>query len=171
MGWTCWTVAALQRKSCLRGSATVQKYDNTDKDHGTQKLVTNAPGYGFVIRFNGMYKTKSAQRYFKWAGIAGATNGQMDRVRLWVDNKLIIDQWTSLKVAEPTGGYLFDSASGIYDIHAEILRTKDTTEADTVAVKDGATAGGAGWGDTIATDYLYFTETISGSPYAVTVST
>merc|ERR1712159_281789 len=143
-------------------SATVQKWDSTSKGHGTPKLVSTEPGYGFVIRFNGMYKTKSAQRYFKWDGIAAATDGKMDRVRLWVDNKLIIDQWTSLKVAAPTGGYLFDSASGIYDIHAEILRTKATDEDDTVAVKDGATATA---GDDIATDYLYFTETISGSPY------
>ena len=82
--------------------------------------------------------------------------------------QLIIDQWTSLKVDAPTGVYLFDSASGIYDIHAEILRTKATDSDDTVSVKDGATNTA---GDTIATDYLYFTETISGSPYAVTVST
>merc|ERR1719181_1078872 len=64
--------------------AKVKKYNDVDQDHGSQKLVTdeNALGYGFVIRFNGMYKTKSAQRYFKWAGIAAATN-KMDRVRLW----------------------------------------------------------------------------------------
>jgi len=62
-------------------SATVGNWHSIDKDHGFGKH--NAPGYGFVIRFNGMYKTKSAQRYFKWDGIAGATNGKMDRVRLW----------------------------------------------------------------------------------------
>jgi hypothetical protein len=46
----------------------------------------------FVVRYNGLYKnTGQTAKYFKWAEIVRA-----DRVKLWVDNKLIIDQWTSL---------------------------------------------------------------------------
>ena len=113
---------------------------------------------------SGMYKTSSTQRYFQWTDLVATK----DRVRLWVDNKLIIDQWTSIAVAAPTGGYLFDSASGIYDIHAEFYRDSTTLTAKELSVQDGAAAGT--YAD-IATDKLYFTETLSGSPYAVTVST
>jgi hypothetical protein len=53
----------------------------------------------------------------------GGTN-ELDRVKLWIDNKLIIDQWTSISSLTPTGSYLFDSSTGIYDIHAEFLKEK-----------------------------------------------
>ena len=129
--------------------------------HGADLLTSTVER--FVVRFNGMYKTSSTQRYFKWNEIA-----LEDRVRLWVDNKLIIDQWTSLAVAAPTGGYLFDSSSGIYDIHAEFFRLEGETTAKSIDVQDGSAAGTY---STITTDKLFFTEKLSGSPYAVTVST
>jgi hypothetical protein len=159
-------IAANKRPTQVK--AAVQAWDTASgKSHGEAKLTTNAPTYGFVIRFNGMYRTSSTQRYFKWAGI-DTTAAKEDRVRLWVDNKLVIDQWTSLKVAAPTGGYLFDSATGIYDIHAEFLRGATATAASTVQVQDGTTASPA---SDITSTNLFFSETISGSPYAVTVST
>lgn len=150
-------------------SVNIQKWDTASgQSHGNAKLTTSAPDH-FVIRMNGMYKTSSTQRYFKWDGIGADAAGKPgDRVRLWVDNKLIIDQWTSLSVAAPTGGYLFDSSSGIYDIHAVLIRDKLQDAASTASVKDGATSTP---NSVIASDNLYFTETLSGSPYAVTVST
>ena len=129
--------------------------------HGDGNLA--AAAYDFVVRFNGMYKTSSTQRYFSWTPIT-----IKDRVRLWVDNKLIIDQWTSLAVAAPTGGYLFDSSSGIYDIHAELFRLSTGVTNGVAKVEDGSAAGTY---TAIPTDKLFFTETLSGSPYAVTVST
>ena len=32
--------------------------------------------------------------------------------------RLIVDQWTSLSSASPTGAFTFDSAIGVYDIQA-----------------------------------------------------
>ena len=112
---------------------------------------------------NGAYKTASTQRYFKWNAIEAT-----DRVRLWIDNKLVVDSWTSLAAAAPTGSYLFDSSSGIYDVHAEIWRKSTLTTASSVSIQDGS--DGSTWAD-VPTDRLYFSETLSGSPYAVTVST
>jgi len=89
-------------------------------------------------------------------------------VRLWIDNKLIVDQWTSLSSGAPTGSYLFDSSSGIYDVHAEIYRKSGENTAKSVSIQDGS--DGSNWAD-VPTDRLYFSETLSGSPYAVTVST
>jgi len=139
---------------------TVADSDATGKTHGTAKLLSTA-SQSYAIRMSGMYKTASTQRYFKWDAIDAK-----DRVRLWVDNKLIIDQWSSLLVAAPTGGYLFDSAAGIYDFHAEFYR-QVATAAVSPAVVDGPTSAPA---SAITTDRLYFVATLSGSPYAVTVS-
>ena len=89
-------------------------------------------------------------------------------MRLWIDNKLIVDQWTSLDYAAPTGSYLFDSSSGIYDVHAEVWRQSGVTTDKSVSIQDGS--DGNTFTD-VPTDRLYFSETLSGSPYAVTVST
>ena len=89
-------------------------------------------------------------------------------MRLWIDNKLIVDQWTSLSSGAPTGSYLFDSSSGIYDVHAEIYRKSGVNDDKEVSIRDGS--DGSTFTD-VPTDRLYFSETLSGSPYAVTVST
>ena len=42
-----------------------------------------------------------------------------ERVRLWVDNSLIIDSWTSLAGTETSGTYYFDLGNDFYDITIE----------------------------------------------------
>jgi hypothetical protein len=157
------SVATTKRHTTLGAKVIKSDTANGDADaHGVKKLLGTDNSYS--IRFNGMYKTTTTQRYFKWNGILK----ESDRVRLWVDNKLIVDQWTSLDLAAPTGSYLFDSATGIYDVHAEIFSKKTRAAASTVSIQDGNVEGT--YADVAATR-LYFTETLSGSPYAVTVST
>jgi len=128
--------------------------------------ISNGTG-NFVIRWNGLYTPSQTQMYFAWTGTS-----IKDRVRLWVDNKLIIDQWTSLAAdpatTAPTGGYLFDSVSGVFDIHAEFLRGGETNGFD-LEVKEGTLSGTIG--TSIVTTRLFTVENLSGSPYAVTVST
>jgi hypothetical protein len=156
---------ATTKRHTARLGAKVIKSDTANGDaaaHGVKTLLAADESYS--IRFNAMYKTTTTQRYFKWNNILAAS----DRVRLWVDNKLIVDQWTSLSHAAPTGSYLFDSATGIYDVHAEIFSKKARAAASDVSIQDGNVEGT--YAD-VATTRLYFTETLSGSPYAVTVST
>ena len=42
-----------------------------------------------------------------------------ERVRLWVDNLLVIDQWTSLAATEASGTILFGLGNEFYDITLE----------------------------------------------------
>eukprot|EP00960_Hanusia_phi_P062334 765116-Hanusia_phi.AAC.3 len=115
---------------------------------------------GFVIRWSGMYQTLTSQRYFQWNVTSNA-----DRVRLWLDNKLIIDQWTSLDNTLPSGGYIFDSVDGTYDIAAEYW--SEGSSAGAIEVLDGSSTSTF---STIPSTRLYFTQDLSGSPYAVTVT-
>jgi hypothetical protein len=127
---------------------------------GTNLLVADAP---FIIRWNGLYSPNSAtQMYFQWSGTSVVT----DRVKLWVDNKLVIDQWSSLATTAPTAGYLFDSTSGIYDIHVEYFRKEGSSVAQPI-LKEGTSSSAF---STISTGRLYAPENLSGSPYAVVVS-
>jgi len=114
--------------------------------HGSDKLCANA--CAFSVRMNGAYKTASTQRYFKWNAITAT-----DRVRLWIDNKLVVDSWTSLAAAAPTGSYLFDSSSGIYDVHAEVWRKSGLTTDSLVSIQDGS--DGSTWAN-VPSDRLLF---------------
>merc|ERR1711966_41413 len=136
--------------------------------HGSNNLCGG--DCAFIVRMDGAYKTASTQHYFKFLNIMGDGTGNKDtdRVRLWIDNKLIVDQWTSLDYAAPTGSYLFDSSSGIYDVHAEIYRKSGENTPKSVSIQDAP--ADSGYSD-VPTQRLYFSETLSGSPYAVTVST
>uniref|UniRef100_A0A7S4KLE9 PA14 domain-containing protein n=1 Tax=Guillardia theta TaxID=55529 RepID=A0A7S4KLE9_GUITH len=129
---------------------------------GSSALTSSTEGY--VIRWSGMYQTLTSQRYFQWK----VTTDNGDRVRLWIDNKLIIDQWTSLDSNTPSGGYIFDSVDGIYDVTAEYWRAdgKPTTPAN-IEVLDGSSTAAF---SSIPSTRLYFTQDLSGSPYAVTVT-
>jgi hypothetical protein len=123
-----------------------------------------APDNPFIIRWNGIYTPNSAtQMYFQWSGTAVTT----DRVKLWVDNKLVIDQWSSLANVAPTAGYLFDSTIGIYDIHVEYFRTASVSAIATPVLLESTSSSSY---TPIPTGRLYAPENLSGSPYAVVVS-
>ena len=129
---------------------------------GSELISTPTP---YIIRWNGLYSPNSAtQMYFQWSG----SNVITDRVKLWVDNKLVIDQWVSLATTSPTAGYLFDSTSGVYDIHLEYFRTVASPASAQPKLQEGTSTSTYG---TIPTSRLYSQETLSGSPYAVVVST
>ena len=70
----------------------------------------------FSVRYAGFIApTRDSTYEFKWnRGIAAAE----DRVKLWVDNSLIIDQWSSLGASAPTGNIELRSAY-YYDTKVE----------------------------------------------------
>jgi len=50
-----------------------------------------------------------------------------DRVKLWLDNRLVIDQWSSLVVASPTGTIGLDESDRLWRIHVEYKHTSNAT--------------------------------------------
>ncbi len=90
-------------------------------------------------------------------------------MRLWIDNVLIIDQWTSLANATQFASYTFDSVNNynLYDLQLEWKRTASSADGASAVLKDSIDS--SVFSD-ITSDRLYFQDTISGSPYAVSVS-
>ena len=128
----------------------------------SSSLLLKATDAEYIVRYSGMYKPNGqTQMYFRW----GTLEQDGDRVKLWIDNKLIIDQWSSLDSTTPSGTYLFDSSSGVYDFHTEYFRQAGATT--TPVFEDDTTTG---FGTAMPTGRLYFQDKVSGSPYAVTVS-
>ena len=53
-------------------------------------------------------------------------NPTFERVRMWIDNALVIDQWSSLSTGYPAGTYAFDRAEYLYDVRVE-FKCPDTS--------------------------------------------
>ena len=131
--------------------------------------VCGSASCNFVIRWAGVIRacvsgaddtscigSPSYTRDFKWT-IASA-----DRVKLWVDNKLIIDQWTSLDVSSPSGSISFGKPDGLADIFAEYQRlATDVISSAPVLLSD---TGQDGTFQAIHSMRLYRTESLRGSP-------
>merc|ERR1712216_170531 len=117
----------------------------------------------YVVRWNGFYKSvNQTTRYFKWESTAQTTT---DRVKLWIDNVLIIDQWTSLANATSytTAGGNLDIVDALYDVQVEWYRKAGSNASTTAELKDSFDNTVF---STITSDRLYYQEEISGSPYA-----
>ncbi len=67
----------------------------------------------FGVRWVGFVRPSKAQQYtFHIPLVAAAT----DRVKLWVDNSIIIQQWASIGSTAPSGTIGFAAGNGYYDI-------------------------------------------------------
>ena len=103
----------------------------------------------------------SYTRDFKWT-IAAA-----DRVKLWLDNKLVIDQWSSLSVSSPSGSVVFGNAGKVMDVFAEYQRlSSDVLSSAPVELRD---TGGDGSFQLIHSMRLYRTEDLQDSPTYINV--
>ena len=87
---------------------------------GLKQLSSSAAVYAnsnFSARWTGLIEPIYNQTY--------TFNLQMndvdERVRLWVDNSLIIDEWESLASLYPIGTYHFDKDFALYDIKIEFV--------------------------------------------------
>lgn len=65
----------------------------------------------YSVRYAGYVASTISQRYTFGVALAGADRGE--RVKLWVDNKLVIDQWTSLDLQAPSGTLAIDQVSSV----------------------------------------------------------
>ena len=99
---------------------------------------------------------ESFSRDFRWSM---ATE---DRIKLWVDNRLVIDQWSSLSAASPSGSAVFGSASAVLDVFAEYQRlSSDVISSAPVFLSD---TGEDGTFQPLHSTRLYVTEDLQGSP-------
>lgn len=72
-----------------------------------------APAY--TVRWAGLFRPEDVTEH-TFTPLASATRDKNDRVKLWLDTKLIIDQWSSLTVAIPTATLSFPVANEYYEI-------------------------------------------------------
>ena len=67
----------------------------------------------FGVRWVGFVRPSKAQQYTFHIPLAAANS---ERVKLWVDNSIIIQQWASIASTAPSGTIGFAAGNGYYDI-------------------------------------------------------
>ena len=75
-------------------------------------LTTDAT---YSVRWAGLLRPQYAEEYTFFARVSG----DEDRVKLWVDNSLLVDQWLSLAATERSGTLAIGAANAYFDVAME----------------------------------------------------
>jgi hypothetical protein len=77
-------------------------------------------GSGYTVRWAGLFRPSSAQLYtFQTRSLNVSVDAPpTERMKVWIDNQLVIDQWASLSYldASPTGTHAFAVAYDYYEL-------------------------------------------------------
>ena len=78
----------------------------------------------FSMRWAGLIRPCSAQVYTFYTAISGRDQ----RIRLWIDNLLLIDMWQNVSATDGSGTIYFGLASNFYDIKIEYRQSTGPTK-------------------------------------------
>jgi len=115
----------------------------------------------FSARWSGMMRAPDTTRMVTFSTAVGSPTAMDERVKLWVDNSLLIDQWSSLASTSRTAMRLDLIANQLYDIKLEFKNVVSGTS-------DGSNLKLSwGWNGQpsipVPSDKLYSSHRISGS--------
>ncbi len=102
--------------------------------------------------------SESAQETFAFK----AEMTPVDRVKLWLDNRLIIDEWSSLSGVSPTGTIGLDESGRLWDIVTEYKH--ETNQSGTFRLMWKLNAGVSTY-TVVPTAKLYTSSPVRSSPY------
>jgi hypothetical protein len=126
----------------------------------TFNVASIAANRSFSVQWSGFVQAPADTSYT----IIAAVTGVGDRVKLWVDNKLMVNQWSSLQRLEPSATVYFGRNDAYYEVMLEYKQT---------AAQRGATWGSRlswhsqSWSQprVIDSQYLWYGAHIGGSPF------
>ena len=91
-------------------------------DAGAKPSSSMPPGSPYSVRWSGFVRPQYVQVYTFFAGVQTA----VERMKLWVDNSLLVDQWTSISATEKSGTLMIGTANGYYDVVMEYKQPSGT---------------------------------------------
>jgi len=106
------------------GSAILtQDETNIDFSFASGAEPTGLTDEQYQARWIGAVRPSKASLYTFYASM----NQKDERVKLWLDNSVVIDQWTSLSGTEASGTFSFGVVNGFYDIAVTYAQTAAPT--------------------------------------------
>ena len=135
----------------------------------TTRAGATADNEKWSARWTGMVRPSLSETYTFHAGGSVASSNKKERVKLWVDNSLIIHQWSSLAAAAesaPSGKIHLEK-----DTYYEILLAAKASTASTTATAEFKLQWEASHHakSVISSSRLFVSHHISNSPFALNV--
>jgi len=112
------------------------------------------------VRWRGFYKATASQVHTFQTTVGDGSS----RVRLWIDNQLVIDQWSSIANVAHKGPSSALTSGNYYDFCVDLFATADAHDVNVKIDKSASTFVN------IADADLWNVVDVSGSPFQVTVS-
>jgi hypothetical protein len=112
------------------------------------------------VRWRGFYKATASQVHTFQTTVGDGSS----RVRLWIDNQLVIDQWSSIDNVAHSGPSSALTSGNYYDFCVDLFATADAHDVNVKIDKSASTFVN------IADADLWNVVDVSGSPFQVTVS-
>ncbi len=92
---------------------------------GQQQQVSLAIGEPFSVRWAGVIRPSTSHIFTMYAGVCDAD----ERIRVWIDNILVVDMWQSLSETSISGIASVDEADRYYDIKVEYKQMEGCARA------------------------------------------
>ena len=113
----------------LAGGAAVSSRTDATLDFsapgGAKPAATLGDAEAYSVRWTGLVRPAAAQTYTFFA----AVQTDAERIKLWVDNQLLVQQWRSLDSLERSGTISFDAADGYYQVAVVYMHPTGTGAA------------------------------------------
>lgn len=104
----------------LTGASTTRVDSTINFNWGTKAPITGYPTDNFSVRWTGQLKAPQTGTY-------KFTTASNDGVRVWVNNQLIIDNWTNHTVQTNSGSIAL-TANNYYDVKVEYYESTNTSQ-------------------------------------------
>jgi hypothetical protein len=149
----------------VASAAKSSRIDSTiDFSHaaGIRNAASLSAANAFSVRWAGLVRPQFAQLYTFYAGVRSIT----ERMRLWIDNSILVDEWTHLGQTESSGTISFGSADGYYSVLAEYqqVATSSALNGFTLSWETAMIPKAP-----VPANHLWKPNHLSSSPLAVTV--
>ena len=126
---------------------------------GIRSTLTVPAADAYTVRWSSLFRPRETTTHtFTPTGLLSA-----DRVRLWLDTKLLIDQWHSLASISPAATLSFPLADEYYDLEM-YYRSSQASSSFSLNVASSSLTNPA----TIDSSRLYMSSHVVGSPFTVT---
>ena len=95
-------------------------------------------GASFSVKWRGFVRAPYANTYTFTAKLDQEAGDDGERVKLWIDNSLVIEQWASLAIRSPTGTFYFEKKEFLYEILADYKHVSGPQQMSLYWQSDGS---------------------------------
>ncbi len=148
-------------------SAAVSKAEGlVDWSYAGSNITSVLPPWsGYVARWSGFVRPKYSEDHT----FRVTLYREYERVRLWLDNMLLIDQWTSIQSTILDASIMLADLDSVYEVRLEYARSGTSSPQQGLKLQ-WTTASGGGTRSVVPSEHLHRADALTGMPLTVRVA-